>query len=641
VLTTLRRDGTPEYHGPGAKISRYVVVLGLVVVAVVAWSHAASADSLCLDRSGDFVTCPATQAPQPAGVTTVPTSVPSSPSPPSSSSPSSPSSSSQSPPPSAVAGDRRGPASQASAVTKAPRRSGSDWTSTFMVEWLGALIVMLLVVLGVVRRPRRLLRTAETAPLDIRLLLPNRLRQHSRSRSATSSETVRSVVVESEETEPETAESEPEEGESEEAVSGEAVSDGARPEVPASLAAQPEEVIGASEHWLPEVFGAPSARRTSGAPETPTSQLAGELRLYCIAVDSLATLATQLGASDADDTDLVLVVPVGKATLMGEPDELVEATMRMGGVCLAACSMPLASPAVAQRIERAVADASGSAIARCHPHPYAFVGPAGPIRSLLADLVEWGTDADRLTEVVLAGRHDVVVDSGSQLFHVLDGTGTDVVWDEGRAYARDEKPLVLIDARRDAIEPPEPPRLRVHHIATESLAQLASELGTVGIDDLDVVVVVPNGNAVVVADPSQLVEAVRQCGGICIAASCVPLASTVMAQRIEQAVAEVTGGAVLRCHPYPYGLVGPAAMLRSMLAGLTEGEGDADWLTEAVLSGHHDIVLDSGSQLIHVLDGTGMDVVMAGGRAYAGDQQPLVLIDPDPEGRALAFLGLH
>src|SRR5579859_8283971 len=50
------------------------------------------------------------------------------------------------------------------------------------------------------------------------------------------------------------------------------------------------------------------------------------------------------------------------------------------------------------------------------------------------------------------------------------------------------------------------------------------------------------------------------------------------------------------------------------------------------------MVLDTTSQILHVLDGTGTDAVLIAGRAQVGDEQPLVLIDPTPDHRALALI---
>jgi hypothetical protein len=381
--------------------------------------------------------------------------------------------------------------------------------------------------------------------------------------------------------------------------------------------------------------------------------------LYRFAVDSLAELSTQLRESGAGDTDLILVVPAAGATVLAEADELVDAATLMGGICVAVSAVPLASPAVAQSVEAAVADATDSPMLRCHPHPYGLVGPAGPIRSLLADMAEGGSDADRLTTAVLSGRHDVVLDVSSQFFHVLDGTGTDLIMDDGRAYAGAEQPLVVIhlDPNSRAAPPRVPDRVEqgdpeqrfavpwhsadgfgLYTLRVDSLAQLSSELKALNADDADVVLVLPDQGALVAAEPDELIDAARLSGGICVAASPVALASPNVAQQVELAVAAAAGSPVLRCHPYPCGLLGPAGPLRALLADLVGSGSDANQLTAVVLSGSHDMVLDISSQVFHVLDGSGTDVVVIAGRAHAGDEQPLVLIDPSRDGRALALI---
>jgi hypothetical protein len=47
------------------------------------------------------------------------------------------------------------------------------------------------------------------------------------------------------------------------------------------------------------------------------------------------------------------------------------------------------------------------------------------------------------------------------------------------------------------------------------------------------------------------------------------------------------------------------------------------------------VILDVASLVFHVLDGTGTDVAIADGCAYAGGERPLVLIDPTGSGDAL------
>jgi hypothetical protein len=175
----------------------------------------------------------------------------------------------------------------------------------------------------------------------------------------------------------------------------------------------------------------------------PTS--AGPVRLHRFTVDSLAQLAAELDAVHADDTDLVLALPATSALVLGEPEELVNTAQLTGGICVAASAVPLASAALADQLKRAVADTLGSPVMCCQCFPHALIGPAGQLRVLLADLPEGDSDADRLTAAILANRHQLVLDTVSLLFHVLDGTGTDVTIVAGRAHAGGKQPLVLID----------------------------------------------------------------------------------------------------------------------------------------------------------------------------------------------------
>jgi O-antigen/teichoic acid export membrane protein len=172
---------------------------------------------------------------------------------------------------------------------------------------------------------------------------------------------------------------------------------------------------------------------------------AGLVRLHRFTVDSLAQLAAKLDAVHADDTDVVLALPARAAVVLGEPEELVNTARLLGGIGVAASAVPLASPALADQLQRAVADAVGSPVVRCQCFPHALVGPAGQLRALLADLPEGDSDADRLTAAVLANRHRLVLDAVSLLFHILDGTGADVTIVAGRAHAGGREPLVLID----------------------------------------------------------------------------------------------------------------------------------------------------------------------------------------------------
>ena len=191
---------------------------------------------------------------------------------------------------------------------------------------------------------------------------------------------------------------------------------------------------------------APTAADTGSEP---LAHGTAHYSLHQLKVSSLAGLAADLDDMAVAASDLILALPAEGAMVLVEPEELIEAAEHLGGICVAASPEPLASPEIARQAEHAVAHAVGYPVLRCHPFPYALLGPAGPLRVMLSDLSPAGGDADRLTETVLSGRHDVVLDSDSQLFHILDGTGTDVTIVAGRAHAGSERPLVLIDLSPD------------------------------------------------------------------------------------------------------------------------------------------------------------------------------------------------
>jgi hypothetical protein len=158
-------------------------------------------------------------------------------------------------------------------------------------------------------------------------------------------------------------------------------------------------------------------------------------------------VAAVLHQTDAVETDFILVVPAGASELVCQPHELIEAAELVDGVCVGASPVPLASPAMAHEVERAVA-AAGISRLSCHPYPHALLGRVSDLRELLADLPDGDDDADRLTAAMLSGRNKLILDMASVVFHVLDGTGADVVVVDGRAYANGERSLVLIDPNR-------------------------------------------------------------------------------------------------------------------------------------------------------------------------------------------------
>jgi hypothetical protein len=140
------------------------------------------------------------------------------------------------------------------------------------------------------------------------------------------------------------------------------------------------------------------------------------------------------------------------------------------------------------------------------------------------------------------------------------------------------------------------------------------------------------------ADSFELFEAADAIGGICIAATPIPMTSSTMAQQAADAFVEAMGAATLPRFAHPHGLLARVGALRSLLAELPEANSDADRLTIAMLSGRQDLILDAASQVFHVLDGTNTDLVFSGGRAYISGERPLALIDPSEAGVNLARL---
>ena len=111
---------------------------------------------------------------------------------------------------------------------------------------------------------------------------------------------------------------------------------------------------------------APSAVDTG--PEPP-ERATGPHPLHQLRVSSLAGLAADLDDMAVAATDLILALPAEGATVLVEPHELIEAAEHLGGICVAASPVPLASPEIARQAEHAVADAVGYPVLRCHPYP--------------------------------------------------------------------------------------------------------------------------------------------------------------------------------------------------------------------------------------------------------------------------------
>jgi hypothetical protein len=205
-----------------------------------------------------------------------------------------------------------------------------------------------------------------------------------------------------------------------------------------------------------------------------------EGRLHVVTIDGLAELARRLPEVPAAADDAVLVLPPDGTLILGSFDELIDACLGLeGGICVAASPVPLSSTSVATKMADAVARAtgwspvqraSGWRPARVYPYPYALLGPHAALVELSANLFgpSHQSDADVIASVLLKGTHPLVLDTVSQVFHVLDGTGTDAVAVAGRAHSAGEQPLVVVDPSPQAA----------------ALARLQHELDDTGARDL-------------------------------------------------------------------------------------------------------------------------------------------------------------
>ncbi|MGH9038095.1 MAG: hypothetical protein ACRD0O_20240, partial [Acidimicrobiia bacterium] len=171
----------------------------------------------------------------------------------------------------------------------------------------------------------------------------------------------------------------------------------------------------------------------------------------------------------------------------------------------------------------------------------------------------------------------------------------------------------------------------VHVIPAASLDALATALRALDPADDDLVLVHPDANALLAGGPEEIAAAHAVFGdSVAVAASALPLSAGGAAMRLTVVLLKGLGTLPYRHHPFPLGLCGPAGTLRRVLAGLPEGADDADRVAGALLAGDSDLALDSGGQVFRVLDGSGTDVAAVGGRLHAGNERPVVAIDPAP-----------
>jgi hypothetical protein len=163
---------------------------------------------------------------------------------------------------------------------------------------------------------------------------------------------------------------------------------------------------------------------------------------------------------------------------------------------------------------------------------------------------------------------------------------------------------------------------RLYRFAVDTLSQAAADLKTARVRDRDIVLIVPRHSGVIITEPEQLTKAVERLGGVCVVASAGPVASP-------------TGGGRPPNQPHPHILLGRAAATKALLAAEPDGANDADWLRDSLRYGRPDLVLDTASQLLYIVDG--VEATVIAGRVYTNGNRPLVLVDPKHGGRASAF----
>lgn len=171
----------------------------------------------------------------------------------------------------------------------------------------------------------------------------------------------------------------------------------------------------------------------------------------------------------------------------------------------------------------------------------------------------------------------------------------------------------------------------VHVIPTTSFDDLAAALDDLNPPGDDLVLVHPEGHSLVAGDASDIATAHAVFGeSVAVAASALPVSAGESAVRLTEVLLAGLGSLPYRHHPFPLGLCGPAGTLRRVLASLPDGADDADRLAALLLAGTAEVALDSGGQIFRVLDGSGTDVAAIAGRFHAGNERPVVAIDPAP-----------
>jgi hypothetical protein len=190
----------------------------------------------------------------------------------------------------------------------------------------------------------------------------------------------------------------------------------------------------------------------------------------------------------------------------------------------------------------------------------------------------------------------------------------------------------------------------LHVVTIGTLASLGSRLAGVSAAESDPVLVLPPSGTLLLGSTDDLIDASLALeGGICVAASAIPLSTPSVAAQVADAVARASGWSPVsrgtgwrpaRAYPYPYALLGPARTLFELSARLygSPHQSDADLIATVLLEGGHYLVLDVAAQVFHLLDGTLTDAVAVAGRVHSGGEEPLIVVDPEPGAPSLGRL---
>jgi len=148
----------------------------------------------------------------------------------------------------------------------------------------------------------------------------------------------------------------------------------------------------------------------------------------------------------------------------------------------------------------------------------------------------------------------------------------------------------------------------VHRLTVTSLSGARDALTALGAAADDVVLVVPEGRALVAGSDADVVDALTLGEGAVVVG----------------AAPDPKGSGPYRSIVEPTALLGRAGALTDMFGALPAGADDGARLH--AVADDFDLVLDSAGQVFRVLDGSGGDIVAIAGRFHAGNERPIVAI---------------